>query len=124
MNCPKCRSTFEKVTYEHIEVDRCMGCQGLWFDMLEAEHLAGLKGSEKIDVGSRKLGHDLNKISKVDCPVCHVRMIPMVDSQQPHIWYEACTACYGVFFDAGEFADYKSHTVMDFFRDLFHKQRA
>ena len=47
----------------------------------------------------------------------------MVDRAQPHIWYEACTRCYGVFFDAGEFRDYKETSVLDFFRDLFAKER-
>jgi 4a-hydroxytetrahydrobiopterin dehydratase len=31
----------------------------------------------------------------------------MVDAKQPHLWYEACTECYGIFFDAGEFKDFK-----------------
>ena len=33
------------------------------------------------------------------------------------------TVCYGVFFDAGEFADYKEKTIIDFFRDLLVKKR-
>lgn len=123
MNCPKCKSEMEKVVYENIEVDRCTGCEGLWFDMLEHERLAAIEGSEAIDVGNRKVGREFNKEAKCDCPVCHTRMIPMVDRDQPHIWYEACTTCYGVFFDAGEFKDYKRHTVLDFFKDLFAGER-
>ena len=40
------------------------------------------------------------------------------------IVYEACTVCNGVFFDAGEFRDYKEHTIIDFFRDLLAKERS
>ncbi|MDH3641318.1 MAG: zf-TFIIB domain-containing protein [Gammaproteobacteria bacterium] len=47
----------------------------------------------------------------------------MIDRDQPHLWYEACTVCYGVFFDAGEFRDYKEKTALDFFRDLFAQER-
>ena len=48
-------------------------------------------------------------------------MISMVDLNQPHIKYEACTVCYGVFFDAGEFKDYKEKTILDLFKDLLSR---
>ncbi len=38
MNCPKCASEFEKISFGDVEVDRCLGCHGLWFDMLEKRH--------------------------------------------------------------------------------------
>ncbi len=50
-------------------------------------------------------------------------MIQMVGVGRPHIGYEACTVCYGMFFDAGEFKDYKEETVLDFFRDLWAKEK-
>jgi len=119
MNCPKCDSDMEKVTYEEIEVDRCINCKGIWFDMLEREHLKDIEGSESIDIGSTERGERFNKMTKIDCPACKTLMIEMVDKDQPHISYEACTTCYGLFFDAGEFKDYKHHTVFEFFKKLF-----
>jgi Zn-finger nucleic acid-binding protein len=106
------------VEYEGISVDRCTSCKGLWFDMLEHEHLKEIEGSESIDLGSSHAGkkkHGGKKKTErdpIDCPVCKTRLIRMVDRSQPHIWYEACTSCYGVFFDAGEFRDYKERTVL------------
>ena len=123
MACPKCGADMEKVTYQEIKVDRCTRCKGIWFDMLEAEQLKTLKGSEDIDTGDPKLGKVFSKVEKINCPVCHTQMIRMVDLDQPHIWYEGCTVCYGLFFDAGEFRDYKEETVLDFFKDLFTKER-
>jgi Zn-finger nucleic acid-binding protein len=123
MECPKCNSDMEKVTYENIEVDRCTNCRGIWFDMLEQEKLKAMEGSQSIDAGDPKVGKKYDHVGKIDCPVCRTQMIRMVDAEQPHIWYEACTVCYGVFFDAGEFKDYKEETVLDFFRDLFTKER-
>ena len=111
------------VMFENIYVDRCVGCKGLWFDMLEHEHLAAIEGSEAIDIGSAKLGERFSKIDDIDCPNCKSRMLKMVDANQPHIWYEGCPTCFGVFFDAGEFRDYKEVTIIDFFRDLFVKAR-
>ncbi len=52
------------------------------------------------------------------CPVCDTPMIRVVNQIQPHVWYEGCTTCYGLFFDAGEFLDYKEHTTLEFFKSL------
>ena len=123
MECPKCSSEMEKVAFEHIEVDRCTSCKGMWFDMLEHEHLKAIEDSESIDIGDAKVGKEYDKLDRINCPVCQTRLIRMVDREQPHIHYEACTSCYGVFFDAGEFRDYKQERVVDFFRDLFAKGR-
>jgi Zn-finger nucleic acid-binding protein len=114
----------EAVEYRGISVDRCTKCKGLWFDMLEHEHLKAIEGSESIDLGKASQRHKgKDDRIPITCPACKLELIRMVDREQPHIWYEACTSCYGVFFDAGEFRDYKEKTVLDFFRDLFAKER-
>ena len=123
MNCPKCSAAMDKVQYESIEVDRCTDCKGIWFDMLEQEHLKAIEGSEEIDIGDPEVGKQTNIVDQITCPVCESRMIRMVDGRQPHIWFESCTVCYGVFFDAGEFRDYKQENILDFFRDLFSRER-
>ncbi len=123
MTCPKCNAEMASVNYESIEVNRCVRCDGLWFDMLEPEHMKAIAGSEEIDIGDPAVGHVLDARERIDCPVCHTRMIKMVDVQQAHIHYESCPVCYGVFFDAGEFRDYKHETALDFFRGLLAKER-
>lgn len=123
MNCPKCNSAMESVTYRTIEVDRCTKCAGLWFDMLEEEVLKILSGAEVIDSGSASTGKEQNKIGNIKCPKCSVDMLRMVVASQPHIWYEACPVCYGTYFDAGEFRDYKAETFMDRIRDIFSGER-
>ena len=123
MNGPKCDADMEQVTYDTIEVDRCTSCKGIWFNRLESEILKKIEGFEAIDTGDVEVGRKYNKIDHIDCPECHTQMIRMVDAKQPHIWYESCTVCYGLFFDAGEFTDYKEETIMDFFRDLMTEER-
>lgn len=123
MLCPKCNAKMQLVMYEGIGVERCVSCRGLWFDMLEHEHLKAIEGSEAIDIGNAETGKHFNDVDDIECPHCSSPMLKMVDANQPHIWYEGCPSCYGVFFDAGEFRDYKEKTVMDFFRDLFTKER-
>ena len=123
MKCPKCANAMEKISHQGIEVDRCVSCSGLWFDTLEHENLSKLSGAEVIDTGSANLGksHDAN--DRISCPVCNVPLINMVVSGQPHINYEACTVCYGVFFDAGEFSDFKNETFLDSLKAVFAKPR-
>ena len=123
MNCPKCNAIMESVTYQGITVDRCTDCKGIWFDMLEREALEKLKGSEVIDSGDAQVGRKFNEMGKIACPKCKVNMLRMVDNRQPHIWFEGCPVCYGVFLDAGEFRDLKSNNLLDFFKDLFAKER-
>lgn len=123
MNCPKCKSEMEKVTYQDITVDRCTGCKGIWFDMLEKEDLEKLKGSEAIDVGDANVGKKFNEMGRISCPVCKGAMLRMVDSRQPHIWFEGCPTCYGIFLDAGEFRDMKNYNFVDVFKDFLAKER-
>ena len=123
MQCPKCTATMSKLTHGDIEVDRCTGCRGIWFDLLEREKLVHLQGSERIDIGNPDQGAVWNQIDRIDCPVCGTRMIAMVDAEQPHVWFEACKSCNGVFLDAGEFKDLKERTLLDRLRDLFGGRR-
>ncbi len=130
LRCPKCNGLMQAVTFKQdgdaeaeVEVDRCVGCGGIWFDALEKEVLAGMGGSESVDTGNRKIGKRHNWIGDIDCPRCHTQMIKMVDIRQPHIWYEACSLCGGVYFDAGEFTDFKFHTLADWVRSVLAKPR-
>lgn len=123
MECPKCNAAMAKVEFSGIEVERCSGCQGLWFDLLKHVELKAMDGSEAIDTGDPEVGRKFNEIGDINCPVCAQKMIKMVDREQHHIWYESCQSCYGVFFDAGEFTDYKEDTFFDFIRDVFTRER-
>ena len=123
MQCPKCAAAMEAVSYEGIEIDRCTSCKGIWFDMLEHEDLKNISGSEAIDTGSPDVGTEQDGKYRISCPVCKEPLIRMVVSAQPHISYEACTVCYGVYFDAGEFTDFREETFAESWRSVFGKPR-
>ncbi|MEQ9065700.1 MAG: zf-TFIIB domain-containing protein [Gimesia chilikensis] len=123
MNCPKCGEEFGTFTFEDISFERCSGCKGLWFDMLEKDDLLQIKGSESIDIGSEQVGAEYRDMRLVDCPKCERAMIPMVDKDQFHIKYESCPDCFGTFFDAGEFRDLKENTVLDRFWQMLKTLR-
>ena len=118
LHCPKCTAVMDKVLFLDIIVDRCTACRGLWFDALEEEHLAAIKGSEVIDVGiaSHPATTPVTHKAKLNCPVCHTPMIDMVDHRHPNVRFESCTVCYGVFFDRGEFRESKEHHIFETFR--------
>jgi Zn-finger nucleic acid-binding protein len=118
MNCPKCKGAMAKVLFEGVEVDRCTLCDGIWFDVLEREHLRELNGAESIDVGKKPA--DADKPRQLLCPVCHTRMIAMTVHGHPQLQYESCKVCFGAFFDAGEFREYKraSGGVVAFLKGL------
>lgn len=124
MNCPKCNAKFETVTYKDIEVERCSGCSGLWFDILEKDDLLKMEGSESIDIGNDQVGEKYRDIQKIDCPKCNSPMLAMVDKDQFHIKYESCVDCFGAFFDAGEFRDLKEHTVIERFSQMLKTLRS
>jgi Zn-finger nucleic acid-binding protein len=130
LNCPKCKASMEKLAFAGTTVDRCVSCKGLWFDASEREHLKDLEGSEAIDNGTAAKAPPpppppavpSGPAGKILCPVCRTPMIAMTDHLQPHLKFESCTVCYGVFFDAGEFRDYKELTIAETVRSLFKRQ--
>lgn len=115
MQCPKCGSECEEVSAPEGVVDRCSNCQGLWFDNMEHEDLK--PHAALVDIGDAEKGAQFNIIDRIFCPRCPSSpLIRMVDPQQPHIWFESCTTCYGRFYDAGEFRDFSELTLKEIFR--------
>ena len=123
MQCPKCKSEMEDIEIYEVIVKRCNLCKGLWFDRSKHEYLKDLDGSGEIDTGDPDIGRAFNKKDDIFCPDCFAPMIRMVIADQPHIWYESCSKCFSVFFDAGEFRDYVDKDITDIFKGLFAAER-
>jgi len=51
----------EKIEFHSLVIDRCTDCKGMWFDMLEAEQLKEVAGSEQIDIGDPKEGEPVDR---------------------------------------------------------------
>ena len=117
LNCPNCHIEMERVEFAQCEFDRCLGCQGMLFDLLEEEDLKAV--ATEVDIGDADKGARFNAIDRIKCPVCpDSPLIRMVDPSQPHIWFESCTTCYGRFLDAGEFRDFAEVTIQDWFKQF------
>lgn len=111
IHCPKCQGSLEKVVYANWEVQRCTDCYGIWFDDLEVEKLKEIKGSESLDIGDPNIGDRLNHQRNIKCPLCETNLTKMVYLlAHSHIFYEKCPDGHGIWFDAGEFNNYKQDT--------------
>jgi len=118
MDCPKCDSIMEDVTFHNITVERCTRCKGLWFPGIEHKHMKAFRGSESVDIGSAELGKQYDEMKNVQCPVCATVMDRVHDRFQHYIHYETCRKGHGTFFDAGEFREYRDETLADFIKSL------
>jgi uncharacterized protein len=119
MNCPKCKAAMELVTVEGVTVDRCTSCKGIWFDAGEQRQLKDKKAAGAVDTGDAAVGKKMDKIHDIRCPRCDVEMIRMVEVDQQSIDYEACTKCFGIFLDAGEFKHLKEAGMSEYLKGLF-----
>ena len=80
--------------------------------------------AEAVDTGDATVGEIYNHIDRIKCPSCaDSQLVRMVDPQQPHIWFESCSFCFGRFYDAGEFRDFAEHTLLEFLQDLDAPER-
>ena len=121
-NCPKCGSNWEQIQSPIADYEKCTGCGGLWLDHYEVVPLSPI--ADSIDDGDNAIGKQNNSIDRISCPVCpNNPLIRMVDAKQPHIWYEKCHNCGGMYFDAGEFSDLATFDLSDFFKKLRTKER-
>ena len=113
----------EDVEIYEVIVERCKECKGLWFNRSKHEYLKKLEDSGDIDTGDPEVGKIHNEEGRILCPSCFAPMIRMVVADQPHIWYESCSKCFSVYFDAGEFKDYVEKDFVSFIKDLFASER-
>jgi Zn-finger nucleic acid-binding protein len=113
----------EIVEHAGINVDRCTGCQGIWFDGLEHRDLKKAGGADSLDIGSAKVGRTHDAQVDVACPKCGSKMDTIADKFQHHIHYEVCPQGDGVYFDAGEFRDFVKEDIGDFFKGLLASRR-
>lgn len=99
LNCPKCSTKMENLTFAGIDIDNCPFCNGCWLDNQEVSQMTRSRGQARLKV-------ELNqpKPSDLNCPRCrplqslqvgpHVNIDTLILDQCPH--------CQGVWLDRGE----------------------
>lgn len=99
MICPKCRNQMEFTIFDTVEIERCQNCRSIWFDMADQEKVRRLNGSVDAAQTATKQAPVSSNGAPKPCPICGSRMIPVVDRKAPHIRFETCAICHGVFMD-------------------------
>jgi Zn-finger nucleic acid-binding protein len=108
----------EPVKFRGVTVDRCTRCQGIFCDAGEQFTLKNIRGAAALDTGSAGVGRDMDEKPHANCPRCAKPMRRVVDAEN-HINFEVCDACRGIYFDAGEFREFKHSATPEYFRALF-----
>lgn len=101
-NCPKCRAPtmIEMKTPDHVTLDFCEQCNGLWFDANElAEYLGISRDLMELDTV-----RDQARPTELACPRCPTTLVEMPFSADADLLIEYCTDCHGTFFDFREAA--------------------
>ena len=124
MNCPKCHAAMDHVRLNGIEIDRCSGCKGLWFDNGELRAMRAISDSEMLDLGLPALGFAFNGQHDIDCPRCQDIALLTERVNGGTVTVEHCPQCQGSFLDAGEFTAYKQRGMFAPLRTLYSRLSA
>jgi Zn-finger nucleic acid-binding protein len=121
LRCPKCKAHLETVSIGALEVEHCTGCQGLWFDVLEWEDARELEVAARLDRGDPSVGSNHDTDTGLLCPKCgNVPLTRLEVAHHPGLHIDKCPRCYGAFFDAGEFSEYRKLNFVERLRKFWH----
>ena len=146
MKCPKCGSMLNKVKIktrpeygadilhdaeqvDEIELDQCLSCNGIWFDVNELDQYLAEK---LIILDSPKVARykELDKKEGL-CPKCNRVMVKRPAPKHAGFMIDVCEGCHGVWLDSSEldklekknFSWGEKHAlVFRHFKELFFKK--
>ncbi|MFH1593196.1 MAG: zf-TFIIB domain-containing protein [Candidatus Omnitrophota bacterium] len=117
MKCPKCDCALSKVLVEvrpeygadilqdaeqtsEIELDQCVSCNGVWFDVKELDQYL----AEKLLILNSPKISDYKKLDKKVgmCPRCNQKMVKEPAPKGAAFMVDVCKKCQGVWLDSTE----------------------
>lgn len=100
--CPKCKTSamVEMNTPDHVTLDFCEDCNGLWFDSSELAEYLGLTK----DLLDFEAVRPQARETDLACPKCAGGLLEMPFTTQAELLIDYCPACEGTFFDFREAA--------------------
>ncbi|MEJ2201722.1 MAG: zf-TFIIB domain-containing protein [Desulfuromonadaceae bacterium] len=108
MQCVKCNGELQRVTLGEIEVDKCVKCSGIWFDIGELDKILE---SSSIDTLKNEIDNNhWQDALKGKCPRCGGtgNMVQVTSLKNPDIHIDTCSVCYGQWLDGGEIEELTS----------------
>ncbi len=104
MLCPVCKVDMFVLEFEHVEIDFCYACKGVWLDSGELEMIgerAGALQQDLLGALETKAGTP-PRAGKRRCPVCRRKLVEVETDSQPPIVVDRCPRQHGLWFDRGE----------------------
>ena len=95
MTCPDCQLELRQEEAKGVEIDRCLGCQGVWFDAGELQRVR--KGAQKSssEEGKKPLGRFVARdLPAGPCPRCAGSTL--VAGAVNRLSVGRCPSCMGV----------------------------
>lgn len=84
-----------------VELDTCAQCGGTWFDADETHTLARIK-ELSLSWATEYQAIDMEAYLLLSCPRCLVKMTKVRSLTNRKVYYDVCTRCRGMWFDAKE----------------------
>ena len=105
MKCPTCHNMMIVVEHEHVELDYCPDCEGVWFDAGELELLLETMQLQQsiLSIDSILTSQEAKSSEKKrKCPICNRKMKKSTVGHDPEVLIDVCSRGDGLWFDAGE----------------------
>ena len=104
LRCPRDGTQLTKLKVAEVTVDRCMQCNGTWFDAAELRRVAG---EDDVEAEAAHTPRDAGE-SAFGCPRCWG---DCYETRVGDVRTDTCTSCHGVWLDAGELEAAREHVV-------------
>ncbi len=104
MNCPKCvTESLTEFKVKAVTVDRCVSCNGIWFD---AQELGELLSEDARQVRGLTRGETNKQFEgkRGRCPRDGSELLRIYSAVNRAVIVDACADCHGIWLDGGEFA--------------------
>lgn len=104
MRCPVCEVEMFVLEFEHVEVDYCYECAGVWLDSGELELIGERTGALEAELlaALERPASGRPPGGKRPCPVCGRAMGEVATRTDPPIVLDRCPREHGMWFDHGE----------------------
>jgi Zn-finger nucleic acid-binding protein len=130
MDCPVCKNAMITLELQEVEIDYCIGCDGIWLDAGELELLLGEPEKAKQLLDSFKIDSSSTEKPR-KCPICRKKMQKViVGSSKPTLLIDRCRRADGLWFDKGELHDIferanldKDNKIQTLLNDMFGQSK-
>jgi len=105
MICPVCKKSMLVIERNHIELDHCVDCGGIWFDAGELELLLSSLAVVQADTFLKGILAGPEEKSNEHlrrCPICTRKMKKSLVGTSTKVLIDACRRGDGLWFDGGE----------------------